>query len=70
MFSATLLIAAACGGSHQTAARVHHHYFLIGQRACKHLVKHTSSSVTIYTVDFSSYPARYRHDVARGCAAD
>lgn len=65
------LVAAACGGSHpQSAAQLHHHYFLVGKRACKHLVKHTASSVTIYAVDFNSYPPAYRHDVARGCAAD
>jgi hypothetical protein len=69
--SAALALASACGGSHpQSAAQLHRHYFLVGKRACKRLVKHTASSVTIYAVDFSSYPARYRHDVARGCAAD
>ena len=67
---AALLVGAACGRSHpQGAAQLHRHYFLVGKRACKHLVKHTASSVTIYAVDFSSYPSRYRPDLARGCAA-
>ena len=69
--ASVLLGAAACGGSHpQSAARLHHHYFVVGKHACKHLVKHTVSSVTLYAVDLNSYPAAYRHDVARGCAAD
>jgi hypothetical protein len=62
--------ATACGGGNQSAAQLHRHYVLVGKRACRHLVKHTAGSVTIYAVDFSSYPARYRHDVARGCATD
>lgn len=70
-FAAALLVAAACGGGHhRSAAQLHHHYFLVGKRACKHLVKTAASSVTVYAVDFSSYPARYRHDLARGCATD
>lgn len=71
VLAAALLIAAGCAGSRdQAAAQVHHHYFLIGKRACKHLVRRTQSTVTIYAVDFSSFPAKYRHDVAKGCAAD
>jgi hypothetical protein len=69
--AAVLFGAAACGGSHrQSAAQLHHHYFVVGEHACKHLVKHTASSVTVYAVDLKAYPAAYRHDVARGCAAD
>jgi hypothetical protein len=70
-FAAALLVAAACsGGHHRSAAELHHHDFLVVKRACKHLVKTTASSVTVYAVDLSSYPARYRHDLAHGCAAD
>jgi hypothetical protein len=65
---AGILLAAGCAGSSH-AAQLHRHYFLVGKQACKHLVRSTSSSFTIYALDVNSYPAKYRHDVVAGCDA-
>jgi hypothetical protein len=65
------VLAAACGGAHDhSAAQRHRHYFLVGKRACRHVVKRTANSASLFLLDLNSYPAAYRDDVARGCAAD
>jgi hypothetical protein len=67
----SLLISAGCAGSHhQSAARLHHHYFLVGKLACKHLVVSTPDSVEFLVLNVTGYPAKYQHDVAAGCKAD
>ena len=64
-----VVIGAGCAGSGDHP-NLDNHYFLVGKRACKRLVKKTPGSVTVYAIDLNSYPAKYRADVAKGCNTD
>jgi hypothetical protein len=70
--AAVLLLAAGCAGSHSgpSTGALRHHYYLVGKRACKHLVVSKPGSVEIFALNVNSYPAKYRPDVAAGCRAD
>jgi hypothetical protein len=74
VFVAALLIAAGCAGAHRELVvrgqvQPVRHFFLVGKQACKHLVKTTPNSASVFVLDMNKYPAKYRRDVTDGCRA-
>jgi hypothetical protein len=67
-----LIVAVGCAGAHREVVvrgqlQPRRHFFLVGKQACKHLMKTTPNSASVFVLDMNKYPAKYRRDVTDGC---